>query len=115
MIALNYAKQDLKQITNKLGQGHIDAIKAIIVDSNSPNELAAKLNQAPNSSAQFIMAHLVINVSEEMGKYRGGTPTLADQILDRQHSKVRQYKNKSYPLSEKQLLVIAKDAWGWVK
>ncbi len=82
MKALNYAKQDLKGITSKIDRRHIDKIKAMIAESNSPEELATKLNQAPNSSAQFIMAHMVINVSEEMGKYRGGTPTLADQILD---------------------------------
>lgn len=42
-------------------------------------------------------------------------PTLAEDILATQANRVKQYKNKAYPLSEKQVEVILREVNRWIK
>ncbi len=54
-------------------------------------------------------------LADEAGRTRGGTPSLGDEILDRQVAQVQKYGSKAYRLSSKQVTIILRDAFVWIK
>lgn len=67
----------------------------------------------PNQEVIFLSAFNAL--ADEAGRTRGGVPSLGDQILARQIEKVIKYGAKAYRLSNKQVAVILRDAFAWIK
>lgn len=115
MNAAQLLAKDTK-LSIKKAEQIISLTKQFVDEAGSANELAENLDKAcPNGQIQYFVMHGLINMTEEAGKFRGGSPTLADQILDQQASKVKRYGANAYRLSEKQVKVICRDAWGWLR
>jgi hypothetical protein len=115
MSVIEIANQDLKGIT-KIGQAHIDLLGKQVAESYTREELVSKIEAATkDAKIQFAVVTILMAMADEAGRYRGGNPELADQILDQQAAKVKKYGDKAYRLSEKQVMVIANSVWNWLK
>lgn len=115
MNVIEIANQGLKGIA-KVSEAHISLLRRQVAESTTKAELLGKIEAATkDAKIQFVIAQLLVNLSEEAGKYRGGTPTLADSILDEQAAKVKKYGDKAYRLSEKQMMVVVNSTWDWLK
>lgn len=115
MNILRQAKTDTG-MNERSAEGAFNLLRKMIKDSQGANELASKIDAAaPNAKAQWAIAHLLMILAEEAGKARAGTPELADSILDQQGRKIKQYGDSAYRLSEKQMQVVSRAAWGYLR
>ena len=105
---------DLK-IKKEMAKRVIADVAAIIEDISSKEELAERvIVVTPSAYAEYIVLHGVVNLAEENGLHRGGI-AIMDSIMDSQWRKIRQYGNKSYRLSKKQVDVIITNCWLYIK
>lgn len=88
-----------------------------LLDSGKSVEEIVGIIQAGVKSAENQVAVLdTFNaVAAKRGRYQGGTPSLGDTILDQQVNKIRQYGDKAYKLSDKQVAVIIREIYQWRK
>ncbi len=114
MNAQNQLAKDTK-ISQKLAAQIIGLSSKVIAEVSSKNELVKSINTAPNSKFQFLIAHSFMNLAEEAGMSRNGSGCLADTILDAQSRKVARYGQDSFPMSDKQLMVIVNQVWVFLK
>jgi len=115
MSIIEIANQDLKGIV-KVGQAHIDLLGKQVAVSSTREELVSRIEAATkDAKIQFAVATILMAMADEAGRYRGGNPDLADQILDQQAAKVKKFGDRAYRLSEKQVMVIVNSVWNWLK
>lgn len=95
-------KQVAKQILNS-GKSVTEIVEIVQSQSKSSANIQLQILDGFNAAAQG------------QGRYAGGVPTLGDQILDTQYSKVQKYGKDTYKLSDKQVTVIINDVYGYRK
>lgn len=114
--AEQYLIQDTKMIGPKLAGKITGLLRKYVAAAGSADELAEEIkSNTPNAKMEYLVAQALLNLGQEAGLPRNGGPTLADNILDQQYAKVRRYGENSYRLSEKQIAVIARQVWGYLK
>lgn len=114
MNELNQIRKDLVSIigpknAETISEGHIDDVKELVKSASTVDEFIKALGKGAIAQA----VKLQIGMSLVLAKRgRGGVGSLAEDILDQQVRKIQRFRNKAYPLSNKQVGVIAKEiAW----
>lgn len=88
--------------------------KQILNSGKSPQEIIEIIqNQSQSANIQLQILDGFNAAAEDQGRYPGGTPTLGDQILDIQYTKVKKYGKAAYKLSDKQVAVVVNDLYGY--
>jgi len=98
--------------------------EAIISKSETQEQMVAELvkvyqvnqdNGRPGAKNQDKVIKAIEELAISAGRPAGGTPSLGDSIIAGQAQKIARYGSRAYSLSEKQLAVIVRENWGWVK
>lgn len=88
--------------------------KNILNSEKSAQEIVELIqDQSPTANIQLQILDGFNAVSQDQDRYAGGTPTLGDQILDTQYTKVKKYGKSAYKLSDKQVAVVINDIYGY--
>lgn len=95
----NQAKQVAKQILNS---------------GKSPQEIVEIIqSQSQTAGIQLQILDGFNDAAQDQGRYPGGTPTLGDQILDTQYTRVKKYGKSAYKLSDNQVSVVVNDVYSY--
>ena len=102
-------------MTNKT-QKTTEVAKSILNSGKSVEEIV-EIIQKQSQSAQMQLRILdgFNAVAQEQGRYAGGSPTLGDVISDKLSFNVNKYGKAAYKLSDKQIVVIIRDVYGYRK
>ena len=75
---------------------------------------AAKQKTSSAAKFQELTLTQIVEIAQENGRQTGGC-TLGDCILTEQHHKIVQWGEKTFLLTEKQMNVIVRENWNWLK
>lgn len=53
--------------------------------------------------------------ANQAGRGMQGTPSLGDHIITQQAHRIAEYKDNAYKLSERQIAVIVRENWDWIR
>ena len=107
-----------------MASGIRKSAELIIRRSNTQDEMIAELNEYvagakahTDQAAKFQEAvlHEIQKIAIENGQIAGGPPSLGAHIMVQQHHKIAQYGKRAFCLSEKQMAVIVREEWDWLK
>jgi hypothetical protein len=94
-----------------------DKVKKYVGDSKTAEQLQSKFGgtgEKHGARAQYNTITAIEKLLIQNGKPYGGAPSLADQIMYDFKRKLERYGDKAYPLSDKQLGVVARDLAGYL-
>jgi hypothetical protein len=116
MEAKQLLKNDLR-IKSEIANSVIDKLNSIIDILKDGKELNELINNAcGNSFVQYVFFHGLSNITQSANEQlRSGASSLADRILDQQWAKVKRYKEKAHPLTERQCDVIIRQFLPYIK
>jgi len=75
---------------------------------------AAQEKSPTPAKHQLLALDAIVKIANENGRPQGGL-SLGDTILDQQYHKIGQYGAKAFALSEKQMNVIVRENWNYIK
>ena len=101
-----------------------EQVQGWIKQAQTQEELVARLvdfteaaKQRTSFPAKYQIQALdwIEKIAVEKGQVAGGVPSLGQTIATQQHHRIAQYQERAYCLSEKQMAVIVRENWGYIK
>lgn len=116
MNIVNQANTDLAGLA-KASEKMVEFALGIVAKATSEDDLIARIeNSTPQGALnQFVLITIISVIADSRGRYRGGEPILADTIMGEQAAKIKKYGKDSYRLSERQMAVIGKALWPYLR
>lgn len=115
MNAETLLRNDLPEIFKFNAAAVIKIAKAKVAAGTMESLIASPEWEKLTAIQEVIFLTAFNALADEAGRTRGGTPSLGDEILDRQVGKVKEFGAKAYRLSAKQVVVILRDAFVWIR